>query len=126
MEYFILSIFFHATHSGLVLFMLFGLFFSKLIKFHFFFVIVIWISWLAIGSYYGVIGYCPLTEWHWQVLVEMGEVNLPPSYIEYVYTKITGQDVNNNLMSDIIAAVMIVITLVSGFRFFRLRESHIS
>lgn len=37
--------------------------------------------WLGAGLYVGVIGYCPLTDWHWQVKYARGAENLPNSFI---------------------------------------------
>lgn len=124
MDYYkILDILLHIAHSGLVLFMVFGIFYKPWAKWHFIAVIMIWISWLLVGSYVGTYGYCPLTEMQWNVKRHLGEYSLPPSYIEYVYTTATGQDVDNKLMSNIIAAVMLVITMVSFFRFFMFRKT---
>ena len=120
--YQILDILLHILHSGMVLFMLFGAFYRPWVKWHFIFVIMIWISWLVLGAYVGTYGYCPLTDVQWHVKNQLGEYSLPPSYIEYVYKIATGRDVDNQLMSNIIAAVMIVISLFSFFRFFMFRK----
>lgn len=107
----------HVIHLALILFVLFGAFFRKLVKWHFPVLVIIWISWGALGYYIGTLGYCPLTDWHWQVKAREGEVKLPASYIEYCYAHITGQDVDDKLMSNIIACVMLMVTLFSGVRF---------
>ena len=39
--------------------------------------------WLGAGAWVGVIGYCPLTDWHWQVKRMRGEDFLPNSFITY-------------------------------------------
>lgn len=106
-------------HFTLVCFVVFGAFFKKLVPVHFPVLLIIWLSWCALGYYLDALGYCPLTDWHWQVKYRQGQVNLPPSYIEYCYGKITGQDVDNALISNITAGVMLVVTIFSGYRFFK-------
>lgn len=44
--------------------------------------------WIGIGALVGRIGYCPVTDWHWQVKKLRGEKDLPPSYIDYSLQKI--------------------------------------
>jgi hypothetical protein len=41
------------------------------------------LSWLGLGAVYGL-GYCFLTDWHWTVKRQLGELALPPSYIQYI------------------------------------------
>lgn len=43
-------------------------------------------SWLGLGALYGHIGYCFLTDWHWQVKRARGEGELPASFIQYMAT----------------------------------------
>ena len=35
-------------------------------------------------------GYCPCTDWHWEIKRRLGEVDLPNSYIKYYADKLTG------------------------------------
>jgi hypothetical protein len=37
------------------------------------------LSWLGLGAWYGW-GYCPFTDWHWQVRARLGYHD-PPSYV---------------------------------------------
>ncbi len=48
-------------------------------------------SWLGLGYWYGF-GYCPLTDWHWQVKRKLGESGLPGSYVKYYLDSVTGSD----------------------------------
>ena len=114
----------HGIHISLVLFVLFGAFHKPWVKAHFYCIVLIWLSWLVLGAYVGTLGYCPLTQWHWQIKENMGEYNLPPSYIEYVYTYFTGKDIEDKVMSNIIAGVMLLVTIFSSFRFFRLKKAY--
>ena len=43
--------------------------------------------WFLLGPKYGI-GYCPLTDWHWQVKENLGEEFLPNSFIKYLWDHI--------------------------------------
>ena len=49
-------------------------------------------SWVGLGMCYGL-GYCFLTDWHWQVRRELG-LSMPDSYIKFLLDELTGQDWN--------------------------------
>ena len=59
--------------------------------------VVYWIYWtlknrlskISLGIFYGW-GYCPFTDWHWEVKRKLGESNLPNSYVKYYVDKLTG------------------------------------
>ncbi len=44
-------------------------------------------SWFVLGIFYGI-GYCPLTDWHWQVLEKSGKSIQVNSYIQYLIERI--------------------------------------
>jgi hypothetical protein len=46
------------------------------------------LSWFGLGFWYGW-GYCPCTEWHWQVRSRLGFVD-PPSYVQLLIREVTG------------------------------------
>jgi hypothetical protein len=46
-------------------------------------------SWVFLGIWYGW-GYCPLTDWHWEVLKKSGIQDLPDSYISYILQRLFG------------------------------------
>lgn len=118
-----LNILFHILHLGLLAFVIIGLFFSRLIRFHFPVLVVIWFSWTVLGLYIGTIGYCPLTDWHWQVKRAMGEFGMPPSYIDYIIQQSTGTDVDNTTITLFTMAGMLIITIISGLRYFHWRNN---
>ncbi len=47
------------------------------------------LAWFGLGIFYGI-GYCPLTDWHFRVLYNLGETNLPNSYLTYLIRRLTG------------------------------------
>ena len=51
------------------------------------------VSWSLLGIFYGF-GYCPCTDWHWDVKRKLGETDLPASYIKYYLDRITPFDWN--------------------------------
>jgi hypothetical protein len=49
------------------------------------------LSWFGLGIRYGW-GYCPCTEWHWQVRARLGHDD-PPSYIQLLIGTLTGLEI---------------------------------
>lgn len=105
-----LNYFFYIFHTVLVLFNLFGWLHPKTRKFHFYSLVITLFSWGILGIWYGL-GYCLLTDWHYQVLRELGETGMPNSYIAFLIEKFTGwlpgTDLVNNwtLMLTVVALV---------------------
>jgi hypothetical protein len=81
--------FFTFFHLALILFNLFGWIWKPLRKIHFAVITLTLASWFILGIWYGW-GYCPFTDWHWQVLRELGYTGLPSSYISFLVTRISG------------------------------------
>ncbi len=81
--------FFTIFHLALILFNLFGWIWKPLRKAHFITISLTLASWFILGIWYGW-GYCPFTDWHWQVLRELGHIGLPSSYISFLVTRISG------------------------------------
>lgn len=59
-------------------------------------------SWVGFGPWYGW-GYCPCTDWHWQVRTRLGYVD-PPSYIQLLVAELTGLELERTL-ADTLAVV---------------------
>ena len=51
------------------------------------------LSWIGLGLFYGI-GYCPLTDVHWNIKRELGESNLPASFIKYQLDLIFSADLD--------------------------------
>lgn len=79
-----LDVFCHAVHLFIILFNLLGWVYPRTRRAHRALVAATAFFWLVIGPLYGALGYCPLTDWHWQVKTARGEVSLPASYIDYL------------------------------------------
>ena len=102
-------------HSALVLFVLLGWIVKPTRKTHLITLALILISWLEIGWYKGVIGYCPLTDWHWDIKYVLGERNIPSSFIEYMLEKFTDMDLSRKLVDIGTAAGLILSILAAGY-----------
>ena len=79
--------FFMVFHSALILFNLFAWVWKPLRVWHLWTISLTFASWVVLGIWYGW-GYCPLTDWHWEVLHQKGFENLPNSYISYLLQRI--------------------------------------
>lgn len=89
--YAFLDVFFVVLHGSLVLFNLTGWIWRGTRRLHLWVVGLTVFSWFGLGVFYGW-GYCPLTDWHWQVKRVLGETGLPASYVKYYADHVTGLD----------------------------------
>jgi hypothetical protein len=89
--YVVLGWLFAVTHGALCVFVLVGWAFRPTRRAHLAVTIAIFLSWFGLGLVYGI-GYCPCTDWHWQIKRELGETGLPISYVEYYADRWTGID----------------------------------
>ena len=76
-------------HGGLTLFNLLGWLWRRTRPANLVTLVLTGASWFGLGIWYGF-GYCPFTDWHWQVLRRLGETDLPRSYITYVLQRLIG------------------------------------
>jgi hypothetical protein len=80
------------------------------------------LSWLGLGALYGW-GYCPCTDWHWQVRARLGYQD-PPSYTQVLIREITGVSVSPAVADGLTVGTLAVVTVlgvVSTLRDRRLR-----
>jgi hypothetical protein len=111
--------FFLIFHSLLILFNLTGWIFRRTRRLHLVVILLTFASWFILGIWYGW-GYCPLTDWHWEVLRELGHFNLPPSYVGYLIHRITGIKLDNDIVDYItVGSALIALILSIWANFFR-------
>lgn len=91
------DLFFLIFHTVLTLFNLTGWIWKKARRLNLITLLLTGASWFILGLFYGI-GYCPLTEWHFQILEKLGETNLPYSYIDYLVERLTGVDFDAQLV----------------------------
>jgi len=129
MLYHLLDIFFVVFHTSLTLFNLIGWIWRKTRLANLITLSVTGASWLFLGLIVGMLGYCPLTDWHFDILEKLGKTDLPTSYIKYLTDRLTGLNVNEAVVDKVtlycfIAALAISIFLnIRDFRNRRLKRS---
>jgi hypothetical protein len=62
----------------------------------------------VIGPLFYQLGYCFLTDWHWDVLRKLGETDLPNSYTKYLADRLTGLDWDAALVDTVTVVGMCV------------------
>lgn len=104
----LLNIFFFVLHTALILFNLFGWLFRSTRRLHFYSLLITLFSWGVLGIWKGF-GYCFLTDWHYDVLYQMGTTDLPNSYIAFLIETLTGWVPNATLVNT----ATLVLTLLA-------------
>lgn len=89
------------VHLAIVAFNLFGWIPRATRKAHLVSIVLTAASWFLLGIWFGM-GYCPFTDWQWQVKERLGERNLPPNFIEYYAEKLTGRDYDPSFINMLI------------------------
>jgi hypothetical protein len=74
--------------------------------------------WLIAGIWYGF-GYCPLTEWHWNVKARLGHLNLPDSYIKYILDYATKRSWDATFVDNITIGAFSIAFVCSFIAFFK-------
>ena len=85
----VLDLFFVLFHTAWILFSLFGWIPRRTRRANLVVLLLTAASWLGLGFFFGL-GYCPLTDWHWQVLRALGHRDLPRSYTQYLLIRLLG------------------------------------
>ncbi len=98
----ILNVGFFIFHSAWILFNCIGWVWKRTRRWQLVTVSLTAMSWFGLGLWYGW-GYCPCTDWHWQVRERLGYVD-PPSYIQLLIRELIGVDVGPGL-ADVVAVV---------------------
>lgn len=113
------DIFFVVFHTALILFNLLGWIWKPLRRANLIALVLTGLSWFLLGLFFGI-GYCPFTDWHFQVLSEMGRHPASHSYIEYFLQRITGSDLEVSFIdSGTIVLYFIVLAISIYFNFFK-------
>ena len=86
------------THLLIVGFNLFGWIWPATRKAHFVCVVLTAGSWFILGIWFGM-GYCPVTDWQWQIKAQLGQTNLPSSFIKYIADIVSGTNVSTQLVN---------------------------
>ncbi len=101
------------VHPGIILFNVFGWMFRKTRKANLILLIITAFSWVVLGLWKGI-GYCPFTDWHFEILRKLGETDLPDSYITYLISRITGWHPADSLVYTLTWIVFLLAFLISA------------
>ena len=113
------DIFFIVFHTSLILFNLFGWLFKPLRKANLIVLLLTGASWFILGIFYGI-GYCPFTDWHFDILHKLGHTDLPNSYVSYLVERLTGYRPDSKL-TDTLTLLFYFLALAASIyvNFFR-------
>ncbi len=98
--------FFFVFHSSWIIFLLLGWVWKKTRRANLAVILLTAFSWFFLGIWYGY-GYCPSTDWHWQVRARLGYQDLPNSYTKFLVDSLTGWNVSQGLI-DVLTLVLLV------------------
>jgi hypothetical protein len=107
-----LDLFFTIFHSCLVIFNLFGWIWKKTRRLNLICLLLTAGSWLILGIFYGL-GYCPLTDWHFNILRKLGYSDLPDSYLSFLFTRLTGMQIDQSLVDTVTLWGLIIALVIS-------------
>jgi hypothetical protein len=119
------DIFFLIFHSVLILFNSLGWIWRKTRKLNLITLLLTAGSWFLLGIFYGI-GYCPLTDWHFDILRKLGQNNLPYSYIQYITERLTGfspKPALTELLTVSVLVIALVISIILNYKDFKERKS---
>lgn len=106
-------------HFAIISFNLFGWIWKPARKAHFICILITTGCWFILGMWFGI-GYCPITDWEWHIKEELGETNLPGSFIKYYADKINGKSVSASLIDTLTFVCFFLAALFSVYvNFFR-------
>jgi hypothetical protein len=118
----LLDFFYSFLHFIIIAFNLFGWIWAKTRKAHLVSIIATASSWFLLGIWYGI-GYCPITDWQWDVKERLGETDLPASFIKYFADNIFNNDFSSSLINTVTVVSFVLAALLSVyFNFFRRRQ----
>ncbi len=113
-----LDLFLDLTHIFLVLFIVFGWLFPRFRELHLVVLLLTGFSWL-IFSTGNDFGHCILTDWHWHILRKLGEINLPETYTQYFFERMTGMPVQKATALTISRSSWLLSLILSSVLVFR-------
>jgi hypothetical protein len=111
----LLDIFFIIFHTTLIFFNLFGWIWKRTRKLNLITLSLTGASWLFLGLIVGILGYCPLTDWHFKILEKLGNTDLPYSCTKYLADRLTGLDINALLVDNVTLYSFLAASVISIF-----------
>ena len=99
-------------HLIIIGFNLLGWIFKSTRKIHFWFAMLTLSCWLILGIWFGL-GYCPITDWQWHIKTQLGEQNLPDSFVKYFADQLMGTSINSDLVDALTLSLFLVAIVYS-------------
>lgn len=110
----LLDILLTILHIAIIGFNLFAWIWPKTRRLHILVAGLTVFCWLVPGIWLGF-GYCPLTDWQWQVKRQLGQHDLPPSFITWGLLQLTGHRFPDGLVNFATAATFTTAVLLSVY-----------
>lgn len=115
-----LDIFFTVFHTCLVVFNLLGWIWKKTRRLNLICILLTGASWVILGIFYGF-GYCPLTDWHFNILTKLGYTDLPDSYLSFLFTRLSGLQIDQSMVDAFTLWGLVIALIISLYVNFRSR-----
>jgi hypothetical protein len=112
-----LNVGFFAFHTAWILFNCFGWIWRRTRRLHLATVSLTALSWFGLGLWFGW-GYCPCTDWHWQVRQRLGYID-PPSYTRLLIREVLGVDLGGaraDMVTLLVFAAAATLSVVLNLR----------
>jgi hypothetical protein len=106
----ILNAGFFTLHSAWIIFNCLGWVWRKTRVWHLVTVSLTALSWFGLGVWYGW-GYCPCTDWHWQVRARLGYHD-PPSYVQLLIRELIRVDTGPTLANALAVGTLTVVATI--------------
>ena len=107
-----------------IAFVMFGWAKKSLRKIHVTAILLTLTAWLLLGMYVGTLGYCPLTDWHWDIKRALGETTMPSSFVDYIILQFLGIKLEKSLVDMLTASGLAFGVTMAIFCHFKNRLSH--
>jgi hypothetical protein len=119
----LLNVGFFVFHTSWILFNCVGWAWRRTRRWHLATVTLTALSWFVLGIWYGW-GYCPSTEWHWQIRARLGYDD-PPSYIQLLIRELTGIEPDPGWANSLAVGTLAVVAALSTVLTVRDLRAHI-
>ena len=114
--------FFTLLHLAIIGFNLLGWIWKPLRKAHLVCIAATAFSWFILGIWFGW-GYCPVTDWQWDIKRKLGETDLPGSFIKYFADRLAGEDFSPVLIDKLTLAAFLFVAFLSVYlNFFKAKK----
>jgi hypothetical protein len=122
MLYQALDIFFLLFHTSIILFNLLGWIWKATRKWNLALLVLTGLSWSVLGIWYGF-GYCPCTDWHWEVLEQLNRKPEMSSYIEYLVERLSWIEISGQRANTVTLMVFLFLLMISSWLNWKDRKS---